>query len=68
MNGTKRDILFIFVNSDPCGSFALKTLGQVDPYDICVKRIAVSADLYWSIIWYYGSVYTALKEIGKPSS
>jgi hypothetical protein len=45
-------------------SFALKALGTMDPYDICVKQIAVSADLYWSIIWYYGSVYAALKDIG----
>jgi hypothetical protein len=45
-------------------SFALKALGTIDPNDICVKQIAASADFFWSIIWYYGSVYAALKDIG----
>jgi hypothetical protein len=46
-------------------SFALKTLGLLDPHDICVKQIALLPDLYWSIIWYYGSVFTALRKIGN---
>jgi hypothetical protein len=48
------------------GSFALKTFGLVDPHDICVKQVAMLPNLYWSIIWYYGSVFTALQEIGMP--
>jgi hypothetical protein len=49
-------------------SFALKTLGLLDPHDICVKQIALLPDLYWSIIWYYGSVYAALQEVGRTSA
>ena len=49
-------------------SFALKALGTMDPHDICVKQIAASADLFWSIIWYYGSVYAALQEVGRTSA
>ncbi len=48
-------------------SFALKTFGLLDPHGICVKQIALLPDLYWSIIWYYGSVYAALqKSVGHP--
>jgi len=46
-------------------SFALKTFGLLDPHGICVKQIALLPDLYWSIIWYYGSVYAALQEVGR---
>ncbi len=49
-------------------SFALKTFGLLDPHGICVKQIALLPDLYWSIIWYYGSVYAALQEVGRTSA
>ena len=32
--------------------------------DIDPRVICLNPDLYWSIIWYYGSVYTALESIG----
>ena len=48
-----------------CASFAVKALSLLDPHDICVQHIAAIPDLYWSIIWYHGSVHKALKEIGR---
>ena len=46
-------------------SFSVKAFSVLDPHDLCVKQIAAIPDLYWSIVWYYGSVHTAVKEIGK---
>ena len=32
--------------------------------DIDARMICINSDLYWSIIWYYGSITKALKEAG----
>ena len=43
----------------------MKALSLLDPHDICVQHIAAIPDLYWSIIWYHGSVHKSLMEIGR---
>ena len=59
------NMTIFWLHEPVCASFAVKALCLLDPHDICVQHIAAIPDLYWSIIWYHGSVHKSLMEIGR---